>query len=43
VELTEELREKALIAAKELCNEEGIFVDAVSTEVAWVWWKTKGE
>ena len=43
VELTEELREKALTAARELCNADGIFVDAVSTQVAWVWWKTKGE
>jgi hypothetical protein len=43
VELTEELKEKALAAATELCNEDGIFVDAVNTTVAWVWWKTKGE
>lgn len=43
VEITEELREKALAAARELCNEDGIFVDAVNTRVAWVWWKTKGE
>ena len=43
VEITEELRKKALEAARELCNEDGIFVDAVNTRVAWVWWKTKGE
>ena len=43
VEITEELRRKALAAARELCNEDGIFVDAVNTTVAWVWWKTKGE
>jgi len=43
VEITDRLKEKALSAAKELCNEDGIFVDAVNTTVAWVWWKTKGE
>jgi hypothetical protein len=42
VEITDELKAKALTVAKELCNEDGIFVDAVNTTVAWVWWKTKG-
>ena len=43
VEITEELKEKALRAAEELCNEAGVFVDAVHTTVTWVWWNTKGE
>ena len=43
VEITDALREKALSVARELCNEEGFFVDAVNTTVAWIWWETKGE
>lgn len=41
VEITDGLREKALIAARELCDENGVFADAVHTTVAWVWWNTK--
>ena len=43
VEVTEALKEKALKIATELSNESGIFVDAVNTKVAWVYWNTKGE
>lgn len=43
VEITEALKEKALKIATELSNENGIFVDAVNTKVAWVYWNTKGE
>ena len=42
-EITEALKKKALSIAKELSNENGIFVDAVNTTVAWVYWNTKGE
>jgi len=41
--VTAELRERAVAAARELCDERGVFADAVNTTVAWVWWKTKGE
>ena len=41
--VTAELRERAVAVARELCDERGVFVDAVNTTVAWVWWKTKGE
>ena len=41
--VTAELREQAVAVARELCDERGVFVDAVNTTVAWVWWKTKGE
>ena len=39
--VTEELRERAVAAARELCDERGIFMDAVNTTVAWVSWETK--
>ena len=40
--VTEELRERAVATARELCDERGIFMDAVNTTVAWVSWETKG-
>lgn len=40
--VTDELRAQAVAVARELCDERGVFVDAVNTTVAWVWWKTKG-
>ena len=43
LEITDELKERAVSAARALCNEDGMFVDRVDTTVAWVWWNTKGE
>lgn len=43
IAITDSLREKAIIAATELCNENGVFVDAVNTTVAWVYWESKEE
>ena len=43
LEITPQLQEKAVSAARELCNEAGVFVDSVNTNVAWVWWNTKGD
>ena len=42
LEITDELRARAVGIARELCDERGVFVDAVNTTVAWVCWKTKG-
>ena len=42
VEITDQLRDKALSIAKELCNQDGTLEDAVNTTVAWIWWETKG-
>lgn len=42
-EVTDEIREKAISVAAELCDERGVFSDEVHTTVAWLWWKTKGE
>ena len=42
LEITDKLKEKAVAVVRELCNDAGIFVDAVNTTVAWVWWNTKG-
>ena len=43
IKVSEELRERAISAAAELCDERGIFSDEVHTTVAWLWWRTKGE
>lgn len=40
-EITDELRERAISAASELCDERGLFIDEVKTTVAWLWWNTK--
>lgn len=42
-EVTDEIREKAIKVAAELCDERGFFADEVKTTVAWLWWSTKGE
>ena len=42
VEITDQLRDKALSIAKELCCQDGTLEDAVNTTVAWIWWETKG-
>lgn len=42
-EVSNEIRERAISAAAELCDERGVFVDEVKTTVAWLWWSTKGK
>ena len=36
------VKAKALEIAGSLCNPDGVFVDAVNTKVAWIYWNTEG-